>query len=346
MSKMDVSVVIPTYNRASLVRRAIQSAIINTTADDEIIVVDDGSTDGTEDVLRRFGSRIQIIRGEHRGAGAARNLGISHSTRPFIAFLDSDDEWMPHKLELQRTVLSKHPEVVFSCSDFAVRTDAGERRRFLMHWMDEAFSWDNLFGSGVPYSSLAPLPSGVSDFQVRTGNIYEAMLLGSCVCTITLMVNRALAGDALHFPEDLPTYEDWECAAQLARAGPCVFLDCETAWNHGHSGPRLTQVSEHVTASTRLTVLRRLWGKDAQFLAAHAKDLENAVSAQRLVLARWLTRQGRIAEARKELRAVGRVPLRDRVMAYLPGWLVPLSLIRQIAAIRHKTRYRKRFSEK
>jgi glycosyltransferase involved in cell wall biosynthesis len=344
MDTVDVSVVIPTYNRASLIERAIRSAVLNTTAADEIIVVDDGSTDGTEDVLRRFGSRIKIVRGEHRGAGKARNLGVSRSTRPYIAFLDSDDEWMPHKMQLQRTVLSKYPEAVFSCSDFAVKTEGSERHKFLVHWISGEPSLTEVFGPGVPYSSFAPLPPGTADFQIRSGNVYGAMLLGSCVCTITLVVNRALAGDALNFPEDLPTYEDWECAARLARVGPCVFLDCETAWNHGHSGPRLTQVTEYVSASTRLAVLNRVWGNDPQFMAVHGSQFERVVRAHHLASARCLIREGRATEAREEIRAAGQVPLRDRAMAYAPGWLLPHSLINEISKTRDKFRRRKQFS--
>lgn len=96
-----VSVVIPTYNRAHLVGRAIQSVLNQTYQDFEIIVVDDGSTDNTEEVVKSFNDpRIRYIRhDQNRGGSAARNTGIKMARGEYIAFQDSDDEWLPEKLE-------------------------------------------------------------------------------------------------------------------------------------------------------------------------------------------------------------------------------------------------------
>jgi glycosyltransferase involved in cell wall biosynthesis len=98
-----VSVIIPTYNRAHLVGRAIQSVLDQTYHDFELIVVDDASTDATEEAVRNFNDpRIRYIRHEHnRGGSAARNTGIGAAHGEYIAFLDSDDEWFPTKLERQ-----------------------------------------------------------------------------------------------------------------------------------------------------------------------------------------------------------------------------------------------------
>lgn len=95
-----VSVIIPTYNRAHLVGRAIQSGLNQTYQDFEIIVVDDGSTDNTEEVVKSFNDpRIRYIMHEkNRGGSAARNTGVRAARGKYIAFLDSDDEWLPHKL--------------------------------------------------------------------------------------------------------------------------------------------------------------------------------------------------------------------------------------------------------
>src|SRR5262245_52606721 len=117
MSALGVSVIIPTYNRAVLVRRAVDNVLSQATADAEIIVVDDGSTDNTRALLAPYEGRIRLLAGRHAGAGAARNLGIRQATRPLIAFLDSDDEWMPDKLALQRSLMEKRPDVLFCFSD-------------------------------------------------------------------------------------------------------------------------------------------------------------------------------------------------------------------------------------
>ncbi len=109
-----VSVIIPTYNRAHLIGRAIQSVLNQTYQDLEVIVVDDGSTDNTEEIVKNFSDfRIRYLRHEeNRGAAAARNTGIKAARGKYIAFQDSDDEWLPEKLEKQMKVFVNAPEKV------------------------------------------------------------------------------------------------------------------------------------------------------------------------------------------------------------------------------------------
>ena len=107
-----VSVVIPVFNRPAAVRRAIESVLAQTCQDFEIIVVDDGSTDATAASVAAFADRrITLIRHErNRGGSAARNTGIRASSAPYVAFLDSDDEWLPTKLERQLEVFERSSE--------------------------------------------------------------------------------------------------------------------------------------------------------------------------------------------------------------------------------------------
>jgi glycosyltransferase involved in cell wall biosynthesis len=104
---LKISAIIPTYNRNSHVLRAIDSVLAQTVPANEIIVVDDGSTDGTADATaRRYGSRVAVIRQENAGASAARNHGVREARGEWIAFLDSDDVWHPTKLERQVAAIS------------------------------------------------------------------------------------------------------------------------------------------------------------------------------------------------------------------------------------------------
>ena len=107
----DVSAIIPTYNRRELVIRAIHSALAQTREVGEIIVVDDGSTDGTGEALGvEFGDRIITVRQANAGVSAARNRGMAMARGRYIALLDSDDEWMPEKTAMQVDWLDAHPD--------------------------------------------------------------------------------------------------------------------------------------------------------------------------------------------------------------------------------------------
>lgn len=114
MDNIIVSVIIPTYNRASLIGRAIKSVLNQTYQKFEIIIVDDGSTDNTREVAKKFQERDKRIKyfkhAINKGGGAARNTGIRNSKGEYIAFLDSDDEWYPEKLEKQIGIFNKNDE--------------------------------------------------------------------------------------------------------------------------------------------------------------------------------------------------------------------------------------------
>ena len=109
-SRTSISVVIPTYNRAELVLRALRSVLAQTRPAEQVIVVDDGSTDDTGPLVRiQFGS-VDYLAQENRGVSAARNRGIEVATGEWIALLDSDDEWLPEKLERQMACLEQEPD--------------------------------------------------------------------------------------------------------------------------------------------------------------------------------------------------------------------------------------------
>lgn len=115
-----VSAVVPVHNGAGFVADAIDSVLSQNYAKLECIVVDDGSTDPTPDVLRSFGSKIRVISQPNRGVAAARNAGASKARGSLLAFLDADDVWLPTKTTLQVELLSSHPEVALSYTGMTV----------------------------------------------------------------------------------------------------------------------------------------------------------------------------------------------------------------------------------
>lgn len=122
-----VSVIIPTYNRAARISRAINSVLSQTFNDYEIIIVDDGSTDDTAQVLKQFNGKIKYIFQENQGSAVARNRGIQEARGEYIAFLDSDDFWVPEKLTEQVRILESHPKVGIVYSRMPIINEKGEK---------------------------------------------------------------------------------------------------------------------------------------------------------------------------------------------------------------------------
>ncbi len=120
---MNVSVVIPLYNKAAYVARTIESVLAQTYRDFELIVVDDGSTDGGGDIVRQIvDSRIRVITQENAGVSAARNRGVAEATTDWVAFLDADDEWYPTFLERTTAFVEQYPDVGAVITNFTIDT--------------------------------------------------------------------------------------------------------------------------------------------------------------------------------------------------------------------------------
>ena len=183
-----VSVVIPTYNRAHVVHRAIDSVLGQTFADFELIVVDDGSTDGTEAVLSTYTDpRIRyLVQLVNRGVSAARNRGIKEARGEFVAFLDSDDEWFPEKLERQVNRFRRAPDNV-----------------------------------GLVYCGVETVgrPTGPWIYEpAHRGDIYNKLLERNVIHTGSgAMIRRSVVCAAGYFDEDIPAIEDYDYWLRIAR---------------------------------------------------------------------------------------------------------------------------------
>ena len=129
-----VSVILPTHNRVAFIERSTASVLAQTASDLELIIVDDASTDSTAEVLRRLAAaepRIRVIHNaQARGGGGARNVGIEAARGQWVAFLDDDDEWLPHKLEHQLAKLAGDPGAVACGCHFEQHFPSGKTRVF------------------------------------------------------------------------------------------------------------------------------------------------------------------------------------------------------------------------
>lgn len=181
-----VSAVIPVFNRREYVVSAIRSAIGQTLEGVEVVVVDDGSTDGLTASLDVFGSRINVFHQDNRGPGAARNLGVSAARGDYIAFLDSDDEWLPdHVLSAVRYLEANRDIVWTSCNYWVLEPDGLETLRnppgsasdggysTISDWFSAYPSSIATTTSGVVIRRSAFVSTGGFDEHARSGHDYD-----------------------------------------------------------------------------------------------------------------------------------------------------------------------------
>lgn len=204
-----VTVVIPAYNRVAQIRPAIDSVLRQTWTDFELIVVDDGSTDGTQDVVRGMADpRLRLIETpQNMGASAARNLGIAEARAPWVAFQDSDDEWLPLKLERQMARLLA-PGAGFV---------AGYCGMMILGEIDGG----TVGGTGRLSARYFPAPEQTE----LEGDLLEPLLRTSLISTQTLVARTDRLREIGGFDPDLKALIDWDCVLRLAPLGPIAFVD-------------------------------------------------------------------------------------------------------------------------
>jgi len=246
-----VSVIIPTFNRAYCVGKAIDSARAQTHRNTEILVLDDGSTDGTRDLIEQSyadDERVRYFFHENRGVTATRNRGLALCRGDFVALLDSDDIWSPWKLELQLTCLRNHPEIGMVWSDMEAIGPGGEVvSRSYLRTMYHAYRWfprqEQLFPQSFPLAEIAPgLASVVGDRRFHTGEIFSQMIMGNLVHTSTVLLRRDWLDKVGGFNEELRfSGEDYDFHLRTCREGPVEFIDLATIRYQTGMPDRLTR---------------------------------------------------------------------------------------------------------
>ena len=192
-----VSVVIPTYNYGRYIVEAIESVLNQTFPDREVIVVDDGSTDDTGELIGRFGDRVRYIYQRNLGPSAARNTGIRAARGEYVGFLDSDDLWLPEKLALQVAVLDSCQAVGLVYSD-------------ALFFRDETQA---IIGA---HREVFPHPAG---------RILAQLVLGNVISSPTPLVRRSILDRVGLFDEDLKASEDWDLWIRIAKICEIAYID-------------------------------------------------------------------------------------------------------------------------
>ncbi len=269
----SVSVIVPSHNRARLLREALASVCGQEGAGQrfamEVIVVDDGSTDATPDVVHQFAG-IKYIRLEtNRGLPSARNVGIKASAGKYVAFIDDDDLWLPYKLALQVPVLEAHPDVGVLYGQVIVR------------FGDAVYVW--------PKARTA-----------QSGWVFHALLKGSFIAPSSILVRREAYEKAGYFDESLRSNVDYDMSLRLAFHFPFKFVPGPVGiYRLSKQGAFLTAVAEERIA------LERVVEKALAMLPATARDRQQVSREARaraaLRIAGLLAMVGDLARMRSQL---------------------------------------------
>lgn len=222
-----VSVVIPVYNGRPYLRQSIESALQQTHRAREIIAVDDGSTDGSDEVLASFGSDIRVIRQPNAGVSAARNQGIRASTGEYLCLLDQDDWWKPNKLEAQVTVLKQDPTVG------------------LVHTSVATF--DEVAGALV-----SRINSSRSEWLI--GNCFDRLVLGNGICNSSVMLRRSLLASVGLFDLGISknTVQDYDMWLRCARRSRFAYIADPLTVYRLHPSQAMWRVRETLTEALRV----------------------------------------------------------------------------------------------
>ena len=252
MNDEKISVIITTHNRAHKVSHSVQSALTQTRQPDEIIIVDDGSTDATPKILDNFKDRARVIVQSNMGFAEARNTGFAKSSGDYLAFLDDDDEWHPGKLELQMQIMKALPEVGMVCTDVEA---VGEEGRFAQFLTSEYFNRyraqfgikkSDIFPYSVKLSDLGVTQSHLHpDATIHYGFLFDYMWLKLFILNSTVLWRRNCF---VPFPLEVTT-GNTDTPFYIERSRTCMFgfLDLATVdysiyGSDGHISQKLAKL--------------------------------------------------------------------------------------------------------
>jgi glycosyltransferase involved in cell wall biosynthesis len=334
MEKDLVSVVIPAFNRVHTIERAVRSALSQDYPSIEVIVVDDGSTDGTAASVRRTfaqelqggeRARVKVIEKANGGVCTARNAGMAVARGEFVAALDSDDYWLPGKLKLQVGILKAHPRVSLIWSDMAAVNPAGEvtEPRYLRK-MYHAYRH-------FPKTSDLFHEEGVAESGVRyaIGDLTWPMVVGNLIHTSTVVARAEALAQAGQYRQIYNPCEDQEYYFRVCRTGPVVYVDAVTVHYCVGAADAATAPSQAVKLATSyLRVFNDLIQRERDRIQLPA-DLIHQVQAS---AHRWVgsayCEAGQRTEARAHLWLALKMNPRDRIaLKYLGMTLMPRALL-------------------
>lgn len=264
-----VSVVIIAFNAGTLIGETLDSILAQTFRDFEVIVVDNGSTDNTREVVSRYPAPVRLISGKRLTKSAGRNVGIRSARGEYIALVDADDLWLPEKLAMQIERLESLPTVRWVYSD--------------------CYTFDGRTGQTISTWS--------SRTRLCEGNILQPLLRDCIVASPTPVIHRTIFDEVGFFDESFLRHEpeDWDMWLRIAERYPVGLVNQPLARLRIHPGSLTAREDMWLTAEGVIAVVRRTLARNPEI----PKGLQNRILADRYVsMGRGLAGAGRASEAR------------------------------------------------
>lgn len=312
---MKISVIIPAYNSAAFIADAVRSILDQSQPVDEIVIVDDGSTDDTQTVVESLSGPIIYIKQPNQGPSAARNTGIDAAKNDWIAFLDADDQWTPIKIERQLNVLQNFPKLVLIAGDMA---EIDNSNRIIT---ESVLNKHNLLRKFQELKNC-PIPNALAELVIK-----------NFIPTGTVLVKKSALIEAGCFNPSIRFGEDLECWSKIAAKHPiaCMPDILMLRRQHGNNATQLTAPLLNDLVKV-MTSIRNYAAKD---LSLQNIDPDRLVADAYADLGYWHFSEYDLITARQAFSASLKEKPSKRALLYWLACLMPKGIIKILRQIKN-----------
>lgn len=307
-----VTVIVPAYNAAHCLSAAIESVLGQTYKNLELIVVDDGSTDQTREVVRRYGDQIRYIQQDNAGPSKARNNGIRATDSELIAFLDSDDVWLPGKIQEQIDLLEERPDLSLVFCD-AELVDEGGR------------SYGSMWKQRGCYEAML-------DESQQLARPFATIMFMDCILPSAVLLRRTCLDRAGLFDESLRYVEDKDLMLRIALTSKmgCVPRILMKRLRHGYSPRQVENVNESI-----IFVVKRMERLYPEQIESDHIDTARLLAPTYYQLGRCYLDQDKLPEARRALWESVQLRLSGSALGFWAVTLTGLGTIRILRRLKN-----------
>lgn len=283
---MKVSIIIPTFNRAKYVCEAIDSTLQQTMKDIEVIVVDDGSTDNTQEKIEIYKDKIHYIYTQNGGPAHARNIGMRAAQGEYISFLDSDDLYYPYKTDLQASFLDQYRDIAMVHTEFSAFDDNGfwdeyHLKKYHTAYKDGNLKYEDIYPEEITIKGAGLKYEGWAHKKIYMGNIFSKYFQNITVVTPTIMFRREVLKTVGMQNENYRILEEYDFALRISQHHKVAFIDLPTYKHRYHGGQISNTLKGKRTKiniekqSNLLKIIENLVANEQDFLLHNKNMIEN-----------------------------------------------------------------------